>query len=440
MAIFYIREENLERLEKKLATIEKKCRNTHTSFKYEITGEEYKEFTPEDGDPYIVRYIIVDVEGEAKYNGWRFVATLDHHKEGNVIRTFDHDLAIPDRYLTCGPTCEHCNKIRSRKDTYLVYNDEKNEFKQVGRSCLQEFTNGLSAEDVAFLVSIYDQAEAAGHYSGPSAKSYIDVENILRYAFECYRHWGYQKSESSFEEWEEIPNNYRSTRSRVVDYYYIRRALGSHREALRAEMEEVGFDPESDYARETTKAALEWIQNLTEADMDSNYIRNLHVICSDEYIEFRSLGILVSLTVAYARHMDQIAAYEKKQKAIEREQESSEYLGEIKDKVEINCSCRFLSSWCNMYESTYLYKFTDDSGNVAIWYASKPIDDPDLVVSVKGTIKDLSEYNGTKQTVLTRCKVTLAPKATEDCDNEVPAQGTDNVQEALDMFFNAVSA
>ena len=28
---------------------------------------------------------IVDVEGEAKYNGWRFIATIDHHEEGNVI-------------------------------------------------------------------------------------------------------------------------------------------------------------------------------------------------------------------------------------------------------------------------------------------------------------------------------------------------------------------
>lgn len=402
MAQYFIREENMERLEKKMATLSKKFIQTHCSFKYEVTGEAYREVETDDGQKYTAKYFVVEAEGVSKYNGWRFVATLDHHKEGNVVRAFDTELAIPDKYKTCGPTCEHCNKIRSRKDTYLVYNDETKEFKQVGKACLQEFTNGLSAEDIAFFVSIYDAMESYGGYSGTSFNRYIEVEGILHYAFECYKHWGYQKSESSFYE-EDVPVGYRSTRSRVTDYYCSRRAPLARREALQAEMDEVGFNPDSEYAVETTKAALEWIRNT---EPDGEYIRNLKVICSDEYTDYRSLGILVSLTVAYERHLGQVAAYEEKKAKAEKEVAASQYVGEVGDKLEIACtSFSCISSWEGYYGPTFLYKFTDNDDNVYVWYASKSVNDEDRVTAIKGTVKDHSEFNGVKQTVLTRCKV-----------------------------------
>ena len=49
MAQFKIREENLERLEKKLATIAKKCEKSNFHFRYEITGEEFINGTDNEG-------------------------------------------------------------------------------------------------------------------------------------------------------------------------------------------------------------------------------------------------------------------------------------------------------------------------------------------------------------------------------------------------------
>lgn len=432
MAQYHIHEANLERLEKKLATIQKKCAASNCTFRYEITGEEYKDCKDEKGLVYTAKYFIVEVEGEAKYNGWRFIATIDHHDEGNVIRAYDTEIEVPAQYKTCGPTCEHCNKIRSRKDTYLIYNEESNEFKQVGRGCLQEFTNGLSAENVAFFCSIYEKMEEGFGYTGTSYNRYVDVEYILQYAFECYKHWGYQKSRNSFEE--EIPFNYRSTLERVLDYYYIQRQMPKRREELYAEMNEVGFNEKSEYAVETTKAALDWIRN--ENGEDSEYIRNLHVICSDKYTDYRSLGILVSLTIAYARHLDQVAAYEKKQKEVEAEKAASQHIGEVKQRIIVGvASFECKSSWSNMYGVTFLYRFTDNNGNVFVWYASSAVENEDRVATITGTVKEHSEYNGVKQTVLTRCKVSYKQKQEEE-----HKPGTNKVQEALDMFFDYVNA
>lgn len=436
---YLIREENIERFEKKMAAIQKKCEATHCSFHCEIKGEKFQTAKNSDGVEYTFKYIEVEVEGEAKYEGWRFVATLDHHAEGNVIRAYDTELTIPEKYKTCGPTCEHCNKIRSRKDTYLIYNEDNQEFKQVGKSCLREFTNGLSAEDIAYFCSIYEAMEGFGSYSGPSFNRYIEVEIILRYAFECYKHWGYQKSSNSYvEENGYLPAGYRPTSSRVTDYYFINSVPSKVRESFRKEMDEVGFDVNSSYAVDTTAAALEWIRNIGDDELRGNeYLRNLHIICSDTYTDWRSLGILVSLTTAYARHLGKIAEYQKRESERKAEVLASAYVGEVGNRLEVaatSFSC--ISAWDNMYGTTFLYKFTDADNHTFIWYASKAVDDEDLVATVKGTVKDHSEFNGIKQTVLTRCKVTYRKKE----ETAAPASGSNKVQEALDSFFEYVNS
>ena len=432
MSTFLIHESNWERFEKKISSLLAKADKSHCTITYIPQGQEFKTCKDADGNEYIAKYYVVEVSGEAKYNGWRFVATLDHHAEGNVIRSFDTELAVPEKYKTCGPTCEHCNRIRSRKDTYLIYNEEKKEFKQVGKSCLQEFTNGLSAENIAFFCSIYEKSEAYGSYSGPFFNRYVEIESILPFAFECYKHWGYQKSESSYvEENGQLPSNYRSTRARVVDYYYINRCFQPARDRLRNEMDEVGFNAQSDYAKKSAKDALEWIRGLADKDITSEYIRNLHVICSDSYTDFRSLGILVSLTVAYARHLKQLEEYKEKEKAQE-EMKKSEFVGSEGDRIDITTDdFTLVSSWEGKYGMTYLYKFSDGS-SIFSWFSSKPIDDPERVVTVTGTVKSHNEYKAIKETILTRCKVTYKPEEPK----EVPAAASNDVEEAVSQFLD----
>lgn len=421
MQTYYIHESNMERLQKKMATVSKKCAQSHCSFTYNVVNTVYRDCEDESGKPYVAKYFEVEVDGTARYEGWRFVATLDHHDEGNVIRAFDTELVIPEKYKKCGPTCEHCNKIRSRKDTYLIYNEDTQEFKQVGKSCLKEFTNGLSAEDIAFFVSIYEGFEAGFGYSGYNYNMYIEVKAILRYAFECYKHWGYQRT---YQDEDNYNPNYRSTRDRVTDYFWIERALGKRREELQDEMDSVGFNAGSEYAVSTTDAALDWIRNISEDELARNeYLRNLHVICSDEYTEYRSLGILVSLTTAWDRHLGKIAAYEKKQKELNEQKVASGYVGNVGERIDINVKTfQCVSSWENQFGMTFLYKFTDEQNNIFVWYASSGVEDEENVRSIKGTVKDHSEYQGVKQTVLTRCKVTSwakKEKATECANDDV---------------------
>ena len=98
---------------------------------------------------------------------------------------------------------------------------------------------------------------------------------------------------------------------------------------------------------------------------------------------------------------------EQRQREAEAEaaRKSSNYIGEIGKRITINVAeAKYITSWETMYGMTHLYKFLDADGNVFVWFASSMIDEAE-VKSVKGTVKDHTERDGIKQTVLTRCKV-----------------------------------
>lgn len=403
MRTFLIHESNLEHLEKKLVAIKNKCQKNHFSFTYNIVGEEFQTTKNEaTGEEYTARYVVVEVEGHVQHNGWRFVAVVDHHDTGNVIRAYDTELEVPDRYRHCGPTCEHCNKIRSRKDTYIVYNEETQEFKQVGKSCLQEYTNGIDAESVAAFVETFGKLEDAGGYSGSSFERYFELDKMLRYAFECVKHFGYEKAYDDFGD----PNNY-STRRRVMDYYSVNTGRRSWMpeaevERLQREMDQVGFNPDSEYAVESAREAIKWITSQDEAN---SYLQNLKVICADSYIKSKDLGLAVSLPAAYNRHLKNVEYEEKKKAQQESESNSSTYQGEIGQRINFSVAEMYcVTTLESIYGTTWLYKITDDAGNIYIWYASNPVD-TENVITLVGTVKQHSEYQNVKQTVLTRCKV-----------------------------------
>lgn len=97
---------------------------------------------------------------------------------------------------------------------------------------------------------------------------------------------------------------------------------------------------------------------------------------------------------------------------IAAEKARSHYVGNIGDKIEITATVKrsFAYEKRGFYEwqtiMSHIHEFVDSDGNVFIWYSSASIDaEKGDTVTVRGTIKKHSEYDGMKQTVLTRCKV-----------------------------------
>lgn len=400
MATYAIHENLIDTLEKKLAHIEAKCRKYGCEFHYERIGEEFREVEDTYGNKCNVRFILVEAEGTAIVDGWRFVAVIDHHENGNVIRQYDYDIEVPTKYRTTDCVCEHCNTFRNRKDTCLVYNDSTQEWKQVGKTCLQSFTDGLSASMVALHTSWQDELVQVDGTLGTWDKQsyrYYPIEDLLMYGCECIQHFGYQKSGS----WD------RPTGWRSFEYYEFIE-LGKHfpekvENMMKSEISSFGFKAKTDYNIELSNKALEWIRSVDVSD--NLYLHNLQVICKSGYVKSRDIPLLISLIPAYNRNVKQDEFRQKREAELESSREQSKHVGNIKDKLIIDVSdCTLVTSWDTQYGTSFLYRFVDKENNDFIWITGISVE-VDKVKSVIGTVKEHSEYNGVKQTVLTRCKV-----------------------------------
>lgn len=88
---------------------------------------------------------------------------------------------------------------------------------------------------------------------------------------------------------------------------------------------------------------------------------------------------------------------------------TSEYVGEVNQKIEVALTLKrvFTYETCFGYRTSTVYvnSFEDENGNVFVWKTSSWCGDERQTYTVKGTIKEHNEYKGTKQNVLTRCKI-----------------------------------
>lgn len=386
---YEIYEGNMDRLSKKLTTISNKCAKYGCEFHFEELGETFRNVKDEDsGEIRTARFITVDVSGKAQISNWEFIATIEHSKPINIIRSFRPEVEIPEHFYTVDTYCEHCKTRRYRKDTYIVRNTETGEFKQVGKSCLRDFTGGLSAEQVASYISWFDEV-IKGEYVEPGFKSYDSTEEVLQFAVESVRLYGFTKTEAYA--------GADSTRDVVCEQLH---RYGRYSDRITRD----GFDPDHKGNAEKTKAIMAWVESLPE---QFGYISNLKATMARPYCERRDIGIICSAVASYNREMEYQA-----RKAVQRKQaSSSQWVGNEGDRIELhNLQVRLLTSWETMYGVTYLYKFIDEQGNTLTWKTGKWLGvtdeiTPDLRISLKGTIKKHSEFNHELQTELTRCSL-----------------------------------
>ena len=401
MSRYFIPESAIDSLETKLATIRRKCAKYGCEFSYSRIGETFKkvEIPDEAGmrTEVTIKAIEVEVSGTAiAESGWELAGKIEHLETGNLIHSFG-DTTIPDWYRSASPRCEHCNSDRHRKETYVLYHAKNNAWKQVGSSCLKDFTGYVSAEMAAAVASVYallDQISEDRIHIASSPK-YFDTESVICYAIECVKHWGYHKSEEGND----------ATRERVRD-------LMHRHMKLPASIDAVTFDAMSTANLRTFEDLR---SRLLALNAEDDYTNNLQVLLRAEEIPENRLGILVSAVPYY----NNLIAREAEQRKL-AQVSNSEFVGNVGDKLTIDiATVKLVNIYDGYYGSTWRYQIVDAHGNVFMWDASSPMwdrvcveDSPKgdviegLPLQIKGTIKKHDEFRNIKQTWLTRCRVT----------------------------------
>ena len=98
-------------------------------------------------------------------------------------------------------------------------------------------------------------------------------------------------------------------------------------------MHNVNFNADSQ--EEKAEAAIEWAKNLD--DTGNNYLHNLKVICSNEWTSVETLGILGFHSCCIQVDILKEEKLKKEKHSYrEKEKESSDYIGNIGDKITIS--------------------------------------------------------------------------------------------------------
>lgn len=101
------------------------------------------------------------------------------------------------------------------------------------------------------------------------------------------------------------------------------------------------------------------------------------------------------------------------QERIEAQKKKSQYIGEVGERITLEAVYEF-SAWFTVRgfyggeELVYIHNFRAGD-NKLIWKTSKGLGNIEIEkgdkVTIKGTVKEHKEYNGEKQTALTRCRL-----------------------------------
>ena len=402
---FAIYEENLPKFEKALSRIKNKCEKYNCPFVYNEIGEEFRTetiTTDENGvllaTPIEItrRFVIVDVEAKPTIDNWELVASLEHTKEGNIIHSINNNIDIPERYYNVAPYCEHCNTKRYRKNSFIIRNTKTNEFKQVGKTCLNDFTGNINAEWLAQFYAMFDKLATfeapQGGYSNHTR--YFPTIDLLTYTVAVTNIYGYCKSGTD-----------NATGETVKDFYIVSECGGYPfgNERIKEKMQSVNFKVTEDDTA-TAEKIKAYVGSLEDTN---NYIHNIKTLCASDMVAYKNVNVLVSAITCYNRELERKA----KEEARKKEAVKSNHIGNIKDRLTINiASWRCLTSWCNCYDgynetTTFLYQFVDADGNIFVWKTSKYLDEDATLKELTGTVKAHNVFRGAKQTELTRCKV-----------------------------------
>lgn len=105
-------------------------------------------------------------------------------------------------------------------------------------------------------------------------------------------------------------------------------------------------------------------------------------------------------------------AREAEEQRIREQKAISQHFGQVGDKIDLDAVLE-KNAWFEIpsfrgfgTDTMHVYTFRDEKGNAIIWKTSKGLGfEKGSKIHIKGTIKEHSEYDDEKQTVITRAKV-----------------------------------
>lgn len=346
-----------------------------------------------EGDDYEMLKVTLSAES-VKLAGWTFLATLQHTTEGNIVRAIPNADIDTTSYRTVDAYCAHCNTIRNRIDTYIVRHEDGT-LKQVGSSCIKDFL-GHDPKGALWMASFLADLDGfMEEFSerGERTKPVYALNDYLSWVAAEVRQSGWvSRSKARYEE--KTPTA--DAADMIRFQYYKHGGDGKNPVFVTDRGYTTVIDAPTEKDIETAEKAIAWVRDSRETPND--YLYNLLMACSCDYISNREFGLAASAISAYQREV------EKTIKA-ERQAAVSNWVGEVKERRDFTVTVEGVRYIEGAYGVTTLYSMVDGDGNVIKWFSSNDILTQGESYTLKGSVKAHDEWEGVKQTVITRCKI-----------------------------------
>lgn len=383
--VWFLSAEELAATRAKLATITDRARRKG------FTGEVLLDAKPATrvqhtpgGLAVTVHGFNVTITGEPPaYQGWRFVAAVDSVEGRTVLRLppgVDENVRNTD--ITAG-RCDHCHTTRDRRSTILVRHDDTGELLQVGRTCVKDFL-GHDTSPVFLTVDDVRDTLARGLTRGDPA---WDATSVIAYAHAAVQAFGWTPA---------------STVTGQPTRDVVRTLLG-HTQG--ADQLAAAIRPHLPEAQQLApRIVADLLAGLTEP---TGYEANLAAVLRAEAIPTPQLGLAVSAIPAHTRLTERAQA---------AAGPPADWLGAIGDKITVTGTVRtaLRVDGYTRYSPDPLLVILECPGAVvkltttAGWSDTVHRGD---TLTLTGTVKAHTEWNGTRQTVLSRAKPTVVSDA-----------------------------
>jgi hypothetical protein len=322
-----------------------------------------------------------------RLNGWAFIASLELFEDTAIIRSIPGE-ECPPEHRNRGSICDHCGYNRRRTSTYVVRHDDGT-VKTVGRNCLKDFMGqsrhnpasiALMFQHIAELLESLEAGEAYGG-GGRGGKTY-DLKGTLELTSAVISAYGWV-SKTMVDEGKAYGD---TTADLVREYLTSAKPSTDLVAKVRAA---------KDAKRDTgdAEAAIAW---LTDDDLDvsGDYIQSVQAIAKRGWVGTKHMGFACSIIPAWRNMVARLA----------KVNTDSQHMGTIGKRETFTLKVNRLIFSDGFYGLTIIHLMEDADGNVFKWFSSGPELDEGEFLTVKATVKDHGEYQGTKETVLTRVK------------------------------------
>ena len=403
----------IEKLKSEVEKLNKRARRLHVpEWKIISKGDPVvRKYQRENGQEGTKVYIPIKLEGELiALAGWKFLARVDHftdEESGKALNVVAKRPDLEEDFSAYGEVsaleCDHCHIKRNRNTTYVLQHETTGERKRIGSTCLKDFLGSDYHNPEKFLNYFlpfcaalsggdYDDDEGEG---GRGSRGYEGLPFYLSWVVYTIEHSGWTSGKAAYESGGALISTAQRALQTMNEY------LGPDHGASDKQGPII---PPTRANRMLALRSIVWARRL---EPKNDYETNVHNIARINLVPPKSYGLAASIVICYMKSRERKNEVRAQNRGLDKTATSGTLGKREIFNVRLIADPKYIEG---NYGVTCLLRYLDlDNHAMLVWFGNGNLCNEELTRGwegqLKATVKRYEEYQGTKQTLISRAKV-----------------------------------